>query len=564
MPFLNLKIFKKLQTKEYIGLVLILCLFALPDFFKQRFIVNHSWFTTFGVSFGLTGLIFCLPLVFFAKYLRLYLYLLIPLVFCIPIIVAPYFFLRTYFNKDVIYLITGTNPLDSSEFGLSTILLLLGVLIGYIFLYIFLVRMTPKSINTKFAFLLSTISLCIFLFSPFILRKITTITYSTRQLVSFNAFVDFYDQCTSYYSDIKDQRKYYQKIKEFKFGVKTNKKASNTKRKVHILVLGESSRAQNWSLYGYERNTNPLLSNRNDVYVYKNVISGGTYTARSIPLIITRATPETYSRHINEPCLAKAFEESGYNTYYINMNPKFELMGVANTIHHLDFKNVIWNEDKRITKDKHPLDGEMLEYLSEILEKDKGDIFIMMYMLGSHMKYYHRYNANFTRFKPDNYGEIVSESIQKEMINAYDNSIVYTDYFLNTLIEKLKIEDIESSVLYISDHGENLFDNEDKTFGHGTVSEQVLRVPLVVWTSGKHKIEYPLINKNLRSNENRNISSAENIFYSYLDIANITLKETQPTLSFANNFFLDNPQKFAGEGAVIQTYKSYHSKKPIK
>ncbi|MDG4946897.1 phosphoethanolamine transferase [Weeksellaceae bacterium KMM 9713] len=196
--------------------------------------------------------------------------------------------------------------------------------------------------------------------------------------------------------------------------------------------------------------------------------SSSVVTTYSIPSILTRATPQDLTIQEKEKTILDAFKETGYfTTYFANQNSPYpitrRLINVAdeNKINFFDVN----------VKDYY--DGAILPDFKSALSTTPNKKFILIHTLGSHFRYTNRYPKEFEVFKPVmneyGYSELNFENREK-VINAYDNSVLYTDFFLSQLIESLKIKNKNAVLLYLSDHGENLFDNKLKIFGHGTVN----------------------------------------------------------------------------------------------
>jgi len=272
----------------------------------------------------------------------------------------------------------------------------------------------------------------------------------------------------------------------------------NNKKSVAVLVIGESARSSNFSLYGYEKNTNPLLSKIENVHHYK-AESCATYTTAGLKCILE----------------------------YKNTNKLYEIL--PNYLFRNDveviWKTTNWGEPTVNIKDfqnreylRKMCKGERCEYdeillnglREQIQASDKNKILIVLHTSTSHgPTYYKKYPQEFNKFTPICKSVELANCTQEELINAYDNTILYTDYILATLIEELKqLEEYNSSMIFISDHGESL--GESNLYMHGIPAsmapKEQLEIPFIVWLSDdskklKDKQEY----------------SQHNVFHSVLD-----------------------------------------------
>ncbi|QTE23589.1 phosphoethanolamine transferase [Polaribacter cellanae] len=193
-------------------------------------------------------------------------------------------------------------------------------------------------------------------------------------------------------------------------------------------------------------------------------------------------------------------------------------------------------------------DEKLIPVLEKVLKDSHQKKFIILHTLGSHFRYNYRYPDNFKVFKPTLKKGLSTEttnsiSNKKEIINSYDNSILYTDFVLSKIIHKLKKKNVVSYMYYISDHGENLFDTEDGKILHGfeTPSKFEIKIPLFIWTSKKYNHKYSEKIENLNKNINQKISSA-NTFQTILDLSHISYPNFEKQQSFANKKF-DTLQK---------------------
>ena len=253
-------------------------------------------------------------------------------------------------------------------------------------------------------------------------------------------------------------------------------------KQVVILVIGESARAKNFSLYGYEKETNPRLE-KEDIVVLKNSISTATYTTASVHSMLsyTGSSSDSY-----EP-LPNYLQRQGVEVWWRSKNWGEPTLKVAQYERASDLK-----ED--CVGDGCSHDGVLLSNLMQkIKASTKDKIFIVLHTTGSHgPSYFEKYPKRFEVFKPVCKTVNIKACSQKELNNAYDNTIVYTDYLLARIIDGLKaFKGLNSLMLYISDHGESL--GEYGLYLHGTpyaIAPDVQKeVPFIFWASKEFKKE---------------------------------------------------------------------------
>jgi len=228
--------------------------------------------------------------------------------------------------------------------------------------------------------------------------------------------------------------------------------------KLIIVVAGETARADRFSLNGYPRFTNPLLSRQN-VINFSQMYSCGTDTALSVPCMFSKLTREQYSHEQgkNMSNLLDILSFAGIEVLWRDNNSSSK--GVADRVEFQDYRT----SDRNTICDIECRDEGMLSNLQYYIDNNRGnDIVIVLHTMGSHgPAYYKRYPKRFETFFPVCETNQLNECTDEQINNAYDNTIVYTDYFLNNTIELLKdnTEAFDTAMFYISDHGESLGEN---------------------------------------------------------------------------------------------------------
>lgn len=205
-------------------------------------------------------------------------------------------------------------------------------------------------------------------------------------------------------------------------------------------------------------------------------------------------------------------------------------------------------------------DGIMLDDFKKALRDKVSKKFIVVHMRGSHFDYSKRYPENFSAFKPNLYAynnvDINDFSKKEEFINSYDNSILYTDYFIDRLIGMVDKEHIVSSIIFISDHGENLFDDDNHLSGHGRGAVQEVFVPLLVWYSQAYQAFFPEKVLALEINKSKSVS-ADNVFHSLADMAGITYIEQQEEMSVFSDKYVEHDRLFILPNDDVVDVKQY-------
>ena len=332
---------------------------------------------------------------------------------------------------------------------------------------------------------------------------------------------------------------YREASRDFKFDARSEHSA--TAPEVYVMVVGETARAHNFSLYGYPRNTNPLLSKTPGIKAFPNVTTQSNTTHKSVPMLLSAASAEDFERLFHEKGILAAFKEAGFHTVFIsNQLPNHSFIDFLGE--QADEYYFLKKEDA--SQGNH-YDEDLLQKLDEILPLADASssahyhyryrkLFVVLHSYGSHFNYQERYPRSFAYFKPDSKSEAKPEN-RRDLLNAYDNTIRYTDYILHGIIERLqKWEGIQtktdgvygqpiSAMLYTSDHGENIFDDDRHLFLHAApkASDYELHVPFIIWTSEGFSKQYPDILKALGENRSKQVQSSLSAFHTMLGIGGI-------------------------------------------
>lgn len=316
--------------------------------------------------------------------------------------------------------------------------------------------------------------------------------------------------------------------KPLEFNTSFNKdiKANN---KVNIVfVLGESVRAKNMQLNGYHRLTNPMLSKREGVYSLQQIFTSNTYTAKSVPQILTnKSIKDTVNNNV-------------YSLYSVLNKAEYHTTWVGNQTPEVSFRDLIFhNKEVNLIDVEHSVlsyhkkyDEELLTIFKNIYNTDNSNIYTL-HMIGSHWWYESRYSKKFKKFTPVVKTKYLPASTSEEMINSYDNTIVYLDYFLDNIISFLEKKEEETILIYLSDHGEIL--GEDGKWLHGQNHPASKNPAGLIWCSQSFQEKYPDKIENLKNNIAKKITT-DFLFHSVLDIIDIqSFKYDSNQSIFSNN-----------------------------
>jgi lipid A ethanolaminephosphotransferase len=252
------------------------------------------------------------------------------------------------------------------------------------------------------------------------------------------------------------------------------------RRTVGILAVGETARADHFSLNGYPRPTNPLLEKVDGLISFHNASSCGTSTAFSVPCMFSFLTRDNYTP-----------EKAGYQSNALDVlhSAKVKVLwvdnnsGCKNVCDRLGEGTYIANTDGEEAQDDY-----LLTELDKVLANIDRDTLIVLHMVGSHgPAYYKRYSPDKAVFKPYCASNAPQDCSLQDIANAYDNTIAYSDHILDGIIQRLKQQDnqFDSFMLYASDHGESLGENGIYLHGlpYALAPEAQTHIPMIFWAS---------------------------------------------------------------------------------
>ena len=267
---------------------------------------------------------------------------------------------------------------------------------------------------------------------------------------------------------------------------------NSTKKKLTIMVVGEATRADHFSLNGYKRETNPLLK-KEDIVNFTNVASCGTSTAVSVPCMFSwyGRSDYSYKKGIRKENVLDVLAHTKKVSVLWRDNNS-DSKGVAIRLPYEDYKS---NKNNIVCKEGECRDEGMLVGLDDYIKKQKeNNILIVLHQMGNHgPAYYKRYLKAFEQFTPVCETNQLEECSQESINNAYDNALLYTDYFLSKVINLLKNynQEYETSMIYMSDHGESL--GENGIYLHGMpyfmAPDAQTHVATVMWFGEKEKYD---------------------------------------------------------------------------
>ncbi len=293
----------------------------------------------------------------------------------------------------------------------------------------------------------------------------------------------------------------------FRFNIRAT--PTRASRSVIVLAIGESSRRDRWQLFGYARPTNPELSEIPDVIPVVNMVNSWSASIRAIPQVLTRKSITDNSSLWNEPSIIRAMQEAGFETWWISNQMPIGKFDSPVSMFALEAQHRIFL-NRATYASSGSYDEALVQPLADLLDREPDrDLFVVLHMMGSHLRYDGRYPAEFKRFAPA-LSDHDTDAVDGERTgNSYDNTIAYTDHVLSLVIDVLHKHSNPSALLFESDHGETLPTPECSVSGHGIGDRFDFEVPAFFWFSNAYKSTHAETIDRLRANAVKRTLSAD-------------------------------------------------------
>ena len=351
--------------------------------------------------------------------------------------------------------------------------------------------------------------------------------------------------------------RYKESSKDFKYYAKCS--FADNEAETLVLVIGETSRADNWQLYGYSRKTNPLLTQTKGLTVFTDYMSQSNTTHKSVPILLSLAEADNYDILYHTKGIMQAFREAGYHTVYLSNQQRNHSF--------IDFLGE-QADDCLFLRDSHPdnaYDTDLLVPLAQKLARQKGRrTFVVLHTYGSHFSYADRYPDFMRKCQADQY-DGAKRQYRPQRINAYDNSIGQTGLLLRRIIEQLTGHGGSAAMVYTSDHGEDIFDDARHLFLHASPfpSFWQLHVPLIVWTSPTYRQRHGAITSALDANRHK-AAESNSVFHTLLTMGGVTTSYRNDSLSLASPTYTSHRRLFIDDHNQPRTYRECMTEEDLK
>lgn len=314
-----------------------------------------------------------------------------------------------------------------------------------------------------------------------------------------------------------------------------------------VFILGESTNRNHMHLYGYGLPNTPNLdglAEKGEIVFFRNVVSAHSTTVASLSKIFTFCNHEAPKPWFEYNNLIDIMNAAGYKTHWLSNQESSGIWGNVAQIYaaHSDVSHYTQIRDSK--EDEGRVDGELFPLVDNAIgDAASGKNFYVVHLMGCHLAYYNRYPYIFTKFsEKDIVGNYNDD--QKEVISQYDNAIYYNDYIVSGIIDKFRVTNTDTIVIYLPDHGEAVYD-EGGVNGHieENPSRHMIEVPLIIWASDKFKENHPekwqLIQESVA-----NPYMTDDMIHTVLDIADIYTPDFDPARSIVNPEFNTSRPRF--------------------
>ncbi|HSH53812.1 MAG TPA: phosphoethanolamine transferase CptA [Methylotenera sp.] len=306
-----------------------------------------------------------------------------------------------------------------------------------------------------------------------------------------------------------------------------------------VLVIGESTNRQRMSLYGYPRDTTPKLDSIKDqLYTFTNVISPRPYTIETLQQVLTFADQEQPNRYMDTPTIMNMMKQAGYKTFWITNQQTMTARNTMLTAFSKQTDQQFYLNNNRSQNAKQ-YDDVVFEPFRQVLKDSSDKKFIVVHLLGTHMKYEYRYSEDYAKFTDrEQVPAWVKNGEELEAYNSYDNAVLFNDYVVSTLIDltNKQSQNKNSLLLYLSDHGEEVYDEQQANFkgrNEAAPTAAMYTVPFIMWASPVWKAQHDSV---ARASLDRPLISSS-LIHTWAELANLHFEEWDQSKSIINPAF---------------------------
>lgn len=307
-----------------------------------------------------------------------------------------------------------------------------------------------------------------------------------------------------------------------------------------VLVIGESTNRQRMSLYGYGRETTPELDQlRDQLQVFTGAVTPRPYTIEALQQVLTFADQQHPDAYLNTPSLVSVMKQAGYKTYWITNQQTITKRNTMLTTFSKQADEQFYLNNNR-EQNARQYDGDVLDPFAKVLAEDAPRKFIVVHLLGTHMSYQYRYPPEYERFTDRSGAPAHVTEAQLPTYNAYDNAVLYNDFVVSSLIKRFAATDPNGFLLYLSDHGEAVFDApKAEVLGRNEAAptDPMYTIPFILWNSPKWQAQQPRVFAQALARP----FSSSSLVHTWADLAGLDFAEHDHSRSLVSNEFKARP-----------------------
>ena len=329
--------------------------------------------------------------------------------------------------------------------------------------------------------------------------------------------IDFYKSFVKYQKEKMEVRQFYENRKQIQLNVTSKLPHGN---KNIVIAIGESHTRNHMQLYGYARPTNPKLAEiQNELCIYKDICSPAIQTLNCMKQILTFANYETPDMYKQEASIVELAKAAGYTTYWADNHGSSSGFFAIDIYTPTSYRTIAHICDYYTDQNNSPCDSMILNRLDVFLSDTATSKVIFLHLIGSHFPYNLHCEEQYRVFNDNAVPSIFQSELTPQnltIINDYDNSILYNDYILREIIEKLRTQEGMSALLYFSDHGEEVFDSQvyaGRSFEK--ISPSMCQIPLILWRNAAFEMANPL------SIDTNRQGCTDDIIYAMMDLLGV-------------------------------------------
>ncbi|MDI1312835.1 phosphoethanolamine transferase [Prosthecobacter sp.] len=339
-------------------------------------------------------------------------------------------------------------------------------------------------------------------------------------------------------------------------------------RQVHMLVIGESATKSCFGLYGYDRQTTPLLERTAGLMTFRDVSCTAPCTLLAVPALLTAATPGKLLEATRQASILTAYKKAGFRVYWLSAQKKHGTYDTLTSIFSAESDEDIFLsgrfDDNGRGAYQGAWDASLLPLVRGIMQRKEPKVLFVLHTIGSHGPYPTRYPPELARFPAEPQtvmdtlfrislgGASTPEELELAQ-NSYDNTICATDFLLANLINELKNAQASSWLCYVSDHGENTSTARFGKFLHGMITRQVVEVPMLMWVSPLYEQAHAGKVAGLKAHLNTPFS-ASCTFHTLLDMGGLSCPDFKKERSSASLQFSPGPRIVCDANGNLMDY----------